>query len=318
MQKDLMSTPKLFGTRALAMTMVCAFLLGFFPFNAAAQQGWNIKQLDASSQPQNIVPDTRAKAAKGLPDGRIATAGGNATIRQAWYSKPTRRYDHGILGDKLEGGSLVVVTKAGKKLEYTLPKSLVFEDITPHLSDLDGDGKTEVITIISSLSKGGSLGIFQVSADELQLRNQSPYIGRSYRWLNIAGINRYSGGPNPEIAIVVTPHIGGRLDLYKFNGKKLSRTASAQGFSNHFIGSREQRLSASYKEASGNKFNLALPSADRRSLKIMTVAANGWQQIGSVKLPSPIDKAIAVSRSGKNVTFTVGLSNGSVYSVSPN
>jgi len=318
MHKGSLTAFNLSGVRVPDMVIVCAFLLGFSPFNAAAQQAWNIKQLDATSMPKNIVPDTRAKAPKGLPDGRIATAGGSATIRQAWYSKPTRRYDHGILGDTLEGGSLVVVTKGGKKLEYTLPGNLVFEDITPHLSDLDGDGKTEVITIISSFSKGGSLGIFQVSANELELRTQSPYIGRSYRWLNIAGINRYSGGRSPEIAIVVTPHIGGRLDLYKFNGTKLSRTVSAQGFSNHFIGSREQRLSASYKEASGNKFNLALPSANRRSLKIMTVAANGWQQIGSATLPSPISKAIAVSSSGKNVKFTVGLSNGSVYSVSPN
>ncbi len=141
--------------------------------------------------------------------------------------------------------------------------------------------------------------------------------GRAYRWLNIAGINRYSGAKNPEIAIVVTPHIGGRLDLYRFNGANLTRIASARGFSNHFIGSREQRLSASYMTKDSQRAILALPSADRRQLRIMAMAANGWHQIGIATLPSSINKAILVKGSGKNVEFTVGLSDGSVYSISP-
>jgi len=144
-------------------------------------------------------------------------------------------------------------------------------------------------------------------------RNQ--YIGLRNRWLNIAGIEHYSGNRTPEIAIVVTPHIGGRLDLYKFIGGRLVRMFKRQGFSNHIIGSPEQRLSASFLAPDKKRVNLALPSDNRKTLKIMSVARSGWDQVGSVALPSPIDKAIAVSGSGDNVKFTVGLEDGSVYSV---
>jgi hypothetical protein len=46
-----------------------------------------------------------AHAAGRLPDGGTARyASGN--IRAAWYSAPTTRYDHGVLGDAIEGGGL--------------------------------------------------------------------------------------------------------------------------------------------------------------------------------------------------------------------
>jgi hypothetical protein len=296
--------------------LLAPFLFVALTFDAFSQQAWKTEQLDASSLPGKISPDVRPGATQGLPDGRVALGGNKSTIRRAWYSRPTTRYTHGILGDRIEGGSLVIVTPKGLKLEYLLPKNEVFEDITPRLADLDGDGKTEIIAIVSSVTAGASLNIFQLDGNRLVRRARNSYIGRAFRWLNIAGINRYTGARSREIAIVVTPHIGGRLDLYKFDGKRLIRIASRQGFSNHVIGSREQRLSASYRATGGRKTNLALPSADRSTLKIMSIGPKGWQQIGRVSLPSPIDKAILVSGSGENVKFTVGLSDGSVYSVS--
>ncbi len=74
-----------------------------------------------------------------LPDGFVATAQ-TGDIRKAWYGRPTGRYAHGVLGDAIEGGSLVVVTDNGRKREFVLPENQVFEDITPRIRDLDGDG----------------------------------------------------------------------------------------------------------------------------------------------------------------------------------
>jgi len=280
-----------------------------------AQQAWQIEQINPSSVPKEIVEDTRAFASNGLPDGRIATGGEGATIREAWYSRPTKRYKHGILGDEIEGGSLVVVTERGIKLKYQLLESDVFEDLTPRLVDLDGNGKTEVITIQTNLIAGAALVIYQVNGNTLVRAARNQYIGLTNRWLNVAGIERYTGNRTPEIAIVVTPHIGGRLDLYKFIGGRLVRLFSEQGFSNHLIGATEQRLSASYLAPGGKKVNLALPSDSRENLRIMSINAEGWEQIANIALPAAIDKAIGVEGAGDNVRFTVGLVDGSVYSV---
>lgn len=296
----------------LALVLLSSVLAG--GTEVFAQRNWQIMKLEPSTVAKIIVPEKRTRAKDGLPDGLVATAPTNATIVRAWYSEPTQRYNHGILGDSIEAGSLVVVTKSGEVLRYSLPKTQVFEDITPRLVDLDGDGTTEVITILSSVMQGAAIGIFHVRNGKLQLAGQTKFIGLSHRWLNIAGIERYVGNKAPEIAIVVTPHIGGRLDLFQYSGGKLYRLITEHGFSNHFIGSREQRLSASYRNKNGT-MNLALPSADRRHLMIMGAGATGWIQIGIAALPARIDKAIAVLGKGDSVKFTVGLDNGSVYSV---
>ncbi|MCF6320969.1 MAG: hypothetical protein L3J32_04285 [Rhizobiaceae bacterium] len=305
--------------RLISLLAIILFAGTIYPWEyARAQQAgaiWKIEQTDPSSLPKEIVADTRALAIDGIPDGRIATGGDGATIRQAWYSRPTKRLTHGILGDAIEGGSLVVITQRGIKLKYRLPESDVFEDLTPRLVDLDGDGKTEIITIQTSLFAGAALVIYQVNGNALVRAARNGYIGQPNRWLNVAGIEYYTGNRTPEIAIVVTPHIGGRLDLYKFTGGRLVRLFSEQGFSNHLIGATEQRLSASFLASGGKSVNLALPSDSRKNLRIMSVDASGWQQIGNVALPSPIDKAIGVEGSGDNVRFTVGLVDGSVYSV---
>lgn len=280
-----------------------------------AKQLWQIEQLNASQLPVSIITDKRTNSISGLPDGKIASGKENSTIKKAWYTQPTKRYGHGILGDSVEAGALVAVMMNGSTVKYELPKTEVFEDITPRLADLNGDGTTEIITIISSIKLGASLGIFQLENNTLKRQAQSSYIGQANRWLNIAGIADYKGNNTLQIAIVVTPHIGGQLDLFEFDGQKLKKITSSQGFSNHIIGSREQRLSASYLSNDGKRMNLALPSANRRTLRIMSFVSNDWSQLGAVKLPSSIDKAILAKGKGNNVKFTLGLSDGTVYSV---
>lgn len=305
------------GMRILVcFSIVTMFLSALvIPDTINAKQLWQIKQQNPSQLPVAIVADKRARSINGLPDGKIATDHENSTIKKAWYSQPTKRYGHGILGDSIEAGALVAVMMNGSTVKYELPNTEVFEDITPRLADLDGDGTTEIITIISSIKLGASLGIFQLKNNSLKRMAQSSYIGLAHRWLNIAGIANYKGNDTLQIAIVVTPHIGGRLDLFEFDGQKLKRIASRQGFSNHIIGSTEQRLSASYLSEDGKRMILALPSANRKALRIMSFVSNSWSQIGEVKLPSSIDKAIGAKGQGDNVEFTLGLSDGTVYSV---
>ena len=71
--------------------------------------------LTASRPSSNLsIAPAEAKLPEGaLPDGRIAT--GTGEIARAWLAEPTTRYDHGILGDKIEAGSLVIETRDGKR-----------------------------------------------------------------------------------------------------------------------------------------------------------------------------------------------------------
>lgn len=280
---------------------------------ALAAEKLVIEKLNARSYPAEIVVEPRKPSENGLPDGKVSTARGD--IVAAWYSEPTERYRHGILGDGVEAGSLKIKTRRGRTLTYRLPRTEVFEDITPRLVDLDRNGTMEVITIRSSLSKGAAITIYGLNGEALVQKATTPHIGLSHRWLNIAGISNFSRSKTLEIAAVITPHIGGTLRFYKYSRGKLLRRAAASGFSNHVIGSREQRLSATLDFDGNGTPDLALPSADRLSLFVMGLTGNGMVLLAEAQLPSRINKAIALKGKGKTVQFIVGLEDGSVYSV---
>ncbi|MEM5473729.1 hypothetical protein WNZ14_18510 [Hoeflea sp. AS60] len=242
--------------------------------------------------------------ADALADGRIAIAQ-TGDIRQAWFARPTARYAHGVLGDAIEAGSLVVVTASGKVLEAILPVDQVFEDITPRIADLDGDGTNEVIAIRSSKDGGAAATIFGIVGTELKLRGAGSENGRPNRWLNIAGLV-----PHPDGGLTLygvrTPHIGGRLFVLDFRNGKLSESNDiATDVSNHIIGSRELGMSATGNF--GGRMELILPSQDRRRLRFPLSGR------ADIALPGAIDKAIALV-DGRVLTATV---DGTLIVVSP-
>lgn len=296
------------------MRLIFACLLLITMVNGAiAAETLTIEKLDAGDFPTEIIVDPRGSAKNGLPDGKISTSRGD--IVAAWYSEPTERYRHGILGDRIEAGSLKVTTRRGRTLTHRLPSTEVFEDITPRIVDLDRDGKMEIITIRSSLTKGAAITIYGLNGDLLVQKATTPHIGRSHRWLNIAAISNFGRGKALEIAAVITPHIGGTLRFYKYRRGKLLRRVAASGFSNHVIGSREQRLSVVVDFDENGTPDLALPSADRLSLFVMGLKGGRMFLIAEAALPSRINKAITIKGKGKNTQFIVGLEDGSVYSV---
>ncbi len=254
-------------------------------------------------------------APNGLPDGKIAQTHRYKNITQTWYILPTKRYDHGILGDTIEAGGLAVKTGSGKVITFNLPKTQVFEDRIPRIADLDGDGKAEIITILSSISKGASIAIYELKNGALVSKAKTPFIGRSNRWLNIAGIADFNGDGRLDIAGVWTPHIGGTLKFWTLRGNSLKNIGSMSDFSNHFIGSREQRLSAIADVDLNGTLDLTLPSAGRDVLRMVGFVKGRLKQLASLKLPRQIDKAIAVTRQEKYPIFTIGLSDDTSHAV---
>ncbi|MCR9123640.1 MAG: hypothetical protein NXH91_15350 [Phyllobacteriaceae bacterium] len=245
-----------------------------------------------------LVPDVirglPQRAPEGaLPDGFVATAAAGE-IRRAWYGRPTDRYAHGVLGDAIEGGSVVAQTSNGTIVEFVLPDTQVFEDITPRIRDLDGNGANEVITIRASQSGGAAIAIYGLRGGELVEIASSRENGRPNRWLNIAAIVPAGSGEGGSTIIGVrTPHIGGRLFTVTMaaNGTITERNDIARNLSNHLIGSRELGLSA---VLGGDAF---IPSQDRRSLRAPLSGAT------DIALPAPIDKAI-IATGNRLVTAT--------------
>lgn len=247
-----------------------------------------------------------------LPDGKAVCGRGH--IARAWFGDGTGRYRHGILGDEVEAAALVVETVDGKQLQYTLGRESVFEDLRPRLADLNGDGRDEIIVIRSYLDAGAALAVFGVENGQIIHIAETPPIGRPNRWLNPAGFADFDGDGRIETAVVVTPHIGGILQLWRLEGGELIRTDSARGFSNHAIGSRILDMSVTGDFDGDGIADLALPSAGRNALRIVSFD-HGLKVIADIPLPHRITGGVA-SESGK-IIAVLGIGRLAVFSRGP-
>lgn len=290
----------------LRISLILAFSALWTPLFAAE---WSITRYDGAVP---YIADETTAAGGGLPDGLVATHEGG-DIEAAWYDEPTDRYRHGIMGDAIEAGALVVQTPDGSEHRLRLPDAEVFEDRYPRLADLDGDGTVEAVTIRSSAYAGAAVTIYGLEGERLVEKATTAFIGTPNRWLNIAGIAAYLGADDDEpalqIAYVTTPHIGGSLKLIGYRRGALSIHGEAYGFSNHWIGSQELRLSADMMI--DGRLTLALPSANRRALRVMAFGRNGPENTAAITLPGRIVRAIGRVDDG----FIVGLDTGEAYRV---
>lgn len=197
--------------------------------------------------------------------GLVATAAPafSERITSAHYAAPTERYAHGVLGDAIEWGALVLVLDTGLTRTFTLSQDHVFEDIAPRLTDLDGDGQPEVIVVEADISRGAALAIYG-SAGKIA---ETPHIGKSNRWLAPIGAADFDGDGFTEIAYVDRPHLAKTVRLWRFRDVTLQPVASLPGFSNHRIG--EDFISGGVRDCDG--------TAE------MIVATANWSRLAAIR-----------------------------------
>lgn len=166
-----------------------------------------------------------------------ATLASAEDVVEARYAEPTTRYAHGILGDAIEHGALVIRTASGRQIRITLPETRVFEDTEPRLFDVDGDGEREVIVVESDASLGARLSIYEPEG----LLSSNEFIGLSNRWLAPAGAGAadLDGDGRVELVYVDRPHLAKTLRIYEFRPGELKLEASFEAVTNHRIGERD-------------------------------------------------------------------------------
>ena len=246
-----------------------------------------------------FIPKFRAKRKPfAIPDARVTVGARN--IQEAWLTRPTRRYDHAILGDDIEAGGLAAKDARGRKVELILPEREVFEDRMARLVDLDGDGNDEMVVVRTRREKGASLAVYAVrgarESERIMLLAESAPIGRPHRWLNPAAAADFDGDGRMEIAWVETPHIGGTLKVARLEGNGDNRTlvpvAKLAGFSNHRAGSGELQEAVTFDWDGDGRPDIILPDAERKRLQVVALKGGRLKVIDSMEIGGEIDSPI--------------------------
>ncbi len=230
-----------------------------------------------------------------LPLSRVVR--GNREIAVAWLAGPTDRYRHGVLGDDLEATRLVVETRSGKRLQVDLPLRRVFEDLEPRLADVDGDDRDEIIVVESDTKSGASLALYGIVDGQLKRIVATSFLGQPYRWLNPLGVGDFDGDGKLDIALVATPHIGGKLRIYRFENSNLSLFAEYPGISTHQMGSTE--LGLGRVVSASPRDQLLVPDQARRVLMLLEWSPNQWQVVARTQLPGRLGSSLTPTDDGE-------------------
>lgn len=157
-------------------------------------------------------------------------------LLSATYAEPTMRYPHGVLGDTIEHGALVLSYEGtDDRIVLRLPDDRVFEDTEPRMVDVDGDGQREVVVVESHQTQGARLAIYNGAG----LVAATPYIGQRNRWLAPVAVADLDGDGFVELAYIDRPHLAKTLRVWRFADGQLTSVAALEGMTNHRIGERD-------------------------------------------------------------------------------
>ena len=241
-----------------------------------------------------------------------ATAGVR-DIAWAWLGSPTFRYPHAALGSRQHAASLHVLSSAAHAQVHTLslPLDRVFEDRVPRLTDLDADGRDEIILVEADALYGAALVVYGLRNGEIVEIARGPHAGSSFRWLNPVGVADFDGDGMLDLASVTTPHIGGVLTLHHYRPPRLEPYARVTDVSNHRMGELEQQLAVIVPQ-SGQRPMIMIPDMQLRALQALRWDAPGqWTEVARTSvLPARVERFTPMHGGG-----CLRLANGSWWHV---
>jgi hypothetical protein len=226
------------------------------------------------------------------PDARILV---DENGRLLLHTDPTDEYGHGIMGDKLEAGSLTLVaTQPEPEIIRTIPAAdgYVLEGIAPIWVDLDGDGMREIVVTRSNANDGAQIVVLDETGNLLAT---GPAIGQGGRWRHQLSAGPF--GPNGEMELVdvLTPHIGGPTEFFQWKGDELVVVADVNGYTSHVIGSRNLDMNAAGQFDESGRLTLLLPNQARTELGGIQRSDDGAQLSWTLPLSGQLVTNIAAS-----------------------
>lgn len=240
---------------------------------------------------RNSEAEITRLAVNALPDARLLLAGESGLL---FLADPTDRYEHGALGDDLEGGSVKLVTldpKPALQLEVVLPGDVVAEGIAPLWVDLSGDGVRDLILTLSSDEDGAQVVVLNEQGEPLA--GAAP-VGEGQRWRHVIAVDALGPHGELELVEVLTPHLGGIVQYHRWGDHRLESLAQLGEYGSHELGSRNLDQAAVADFDGDERKELLLPGQSARTLAAIRRTADSAEEVWSVAIGGVLQTNIAL------------------------
>ena len=264
----------------------------------------------------------RTEGVRALPDAELVLIdlGGDVGPAVAVLADPTQRYRHGVLGDEVEAGSVVLVAIPSMRVVArwapTHPAVIEERRATPWRVG----GAVGLHVTVSDDRRGARLVTLAWDETELRPIAEGHAVGRA-RWLHVIA------AVDARAYVQHRPHLRGPLVRYEFgaivatgardDGSPLPAppsTASSLDVSSHVIGERNLDRAAWLRTEATGVDDLALPGGDGRSVAWVRCDASACLVLAETALAARlVTNLVPIGRAGAPTGLLLGDASGTVW-----
>ncbi|MEJ2757212.1 MAG: hypothetical protein P8046_01910 [Anaerolineales bacterium] len=223
---------------------------------------------------------------------------------------PSDVYQHGILGDEVEAKGVALVSIGEGVNRLGIFSDQVIEGIAPIWTDLNTDGIREILLTLSNRQSGAQLVVMN---QEGEIIAQGEPIGTGYRWRHQIAVAPI--GPNREMEIVdvLTPHIGGVVEFFRWEGDQLVKVAEISGFTSHVIHTRNLDMAFVADLDADGRLELLLTQQDLSALGILQRSESGVEMVGELPLEGGLtSNLVGISLPDGGMVVAAGIGSGNL------